>query len=134
MINDPRFSSIRPAGPRPIEPRPDLKRPVGIPHGSQDSFETVLSNELAQQNIDVKFSAHAMTRMRMNRIELSPGQLQKIGDAMEKAEQKGAREALLVMDDMALVASVRNKTIITVVNGERMRENIFTKIDSAVIL
>ena len=132
MINDQNFSNpIRPI--RPID-RPDVQKPVSRPEVSKESFEKILSEEISRQKIDVTFSAHAMNRMRLNRIELTTQQLRKIGNAIDRAEEKGAREALLILGDMALVTSIRNRTIITVVDGDRMRENIFTNIDSAVIL
>ena len=122
---------IRPV--RPVGPV-DATRPAVRPEIPKESFEKVLSTELSKQNLNVTFSAHAMNRLRLNRTELSPVQLQKIGSAIDRAQGKGSREALLLMDDMAMVASVKNRTIITVVDGARMKENIFTNIDSAVIL
>jgi flagellar operon protein len=130
-INDQFMPPIRPVG--PVE-RPEVKAPVTRPDQTKESFEQVLSTELSRQQIDVKFSAHAMQRMHLNRIDLTSEQLRKIGGAIDRAADKGAREALLIMGDMALVTSIKNRTVITVVNGERMRENIFTNIDSAVIL
>ena len=130
-MNDHQFQPIRPI--RPVD-KPDVKPPVARPEISRESFEKVLSEEISRQQIDIKFSAHAMNRLRLNRIELTPEQLHKIGDAINRAQEKGGRDALLLLDDLALVASVKNRTIITVVDGERMKENIFTNIDSAVIL
>jgi flagellar operon protein len=122
---------IRPVG--PLE-RPEVKAPVARPEQTKESFEKVLSEELSRQKIDVKFSAHAMQRMHLNRLDLSTDQLKKIGGAIDRAAAKGSQEALLIMDNMALVTSIKNRTVITVINGERMKENIFTNIDSAVIL
>jgi flagellar operon protein len=122
---------IRPVG--PLE-RPEVKPPIARPEQSKESFEKVLAEEISRQKIDVKFSAHAMQRMHLNRLDLSTDQLKKIGNGIDRAAAKGAQEALLILGDMALVTSIKNRTVITVVNGERMKENIFTNIDSAVIL
>ena len=60
--------------------------------------------------------------------------LQKLDDAVDKMAQKGARESLIYMNDMAFVVSVANRTVITAMDGKSARENIFTNIDSAAIL
>ncbi len=52
---------------------------------------------------------------------------------MDKAAAKGARESLILMDNLALVVSIRNRTVITAVDEKRMKEHVFTNIDSAVI-
>lgn len=80
------------------------------------------------------FSSHALQRLQTRSIELDAGDLAKINDAVAAAERKGARSSLLLYDDIAMVASIRNKTIITAMNGEELREHIFTNIDSAVII
>jgi flagellar operon protein len=53
---------------------------------------------------------------------------------IEKAAQKGAKESLVMIDDIALVVSVRNRTVITAVDQQHLKENVFTNIDSAVIV
>ncbi|HEX3047301.1 MAG TPA: flagellar biosynthesis protein, partial [Bacillota bacterium] len=55
-------------------------------------------------------------------------------DAVNKAEAKGARESLILMDQMALVVSIKNRTVITAVDNESLKDNVFTNIDSAVIV
>ena len=61
--------------------------------------------------------------------------MQKLQQAVGKAAQKGARESLVLMQpDLAFVVSVRNRTVITAVDGDSMKENVFTNIDSAVIV
>ena len=52
---------------------------------------------------------------------------------MVKLAEKGGRESLVIMGDLALIVSVTNKTVITAINGENIRNNVFTNIDSAVI-
>jgi len=52
---------------------------------------------------------------------------------VEKARQKGGRETLILLGDVALVVSVVNRTVITAIDGESLKENVFTQIDSAVI-
>ena len=98
----------------------------------QGDFARVWQETLQKQ--ELKFSAHALQRMQARRIELGEGDLAKINAAMASADSKGARSSLLLYNDVAMVASVRNKTIITAMNGEELREHVFTNIDSAVII
>ena len=93
----------------------------------KDVFEQVSAGEL-------KFSAHAKERLAKRNIQLSQADLAKIGNAVDKAAQKGSRESLIMMDKLALVVSVKNKTVVTAVDNMSMKEHVFTNIDSAVII
>lgn len=127
---------IMPQGPlRPEGPRDPRLTPAGQSAGaapSTPSFADVLQQTLEQGQL--KFSSHAQARLQASQTRLSQMDLSRINDAVNRAAQKGARESLILMSDLALVVSVRNKTVITAVEGQRMKENIFTNIDSAVIL
>lgn len=95
------------------------------------SFGQVLDQKLQGE---LKFSQHARERLKSRNIELSNGELVKLQDAVSKARQKGARDSLILMQDLALVVSVKNNTVVTAVDGQNLKENIFTNIDSAVII
>lgn len=81
----------------------------------------------------LKFSAHALKRLADNRIQLTAGDIQRLQAAVDKAAGKGARSSLILMDRMAFIVSVENRTVITALEEGRARENVFTQIDSAVI-
>ena len=82
----------------------------------------------------VTFSSHALQRMESRNLNFSEKDLQKLDDTVTKMAQKGARESLIYMNDMALVVSVANRTVITAMDGSSAKENIITNIDSAAIL
>lgn len=82
----------------------------------------------------LKFSGHAQDRMRTRSISFSPQEMKMVEQAVDKAASKGARESLLLINNKALVVSVRNRTVITAVDEASLKENVFTNIDSAVIL
>ena len=83
----------------------------------------------------VKFSQHASQRLQTRNINLSNEQMNQLKSAVDKAAQKGARESLILMNnDLALVVSVTNRTVITAMDGSSIRDNVFTNIDSAVIV
>ena len=60
--------------------------------------------------------------------------MKKVNEGFKIAEEKKSKNVVMIYKDTALIASVENKTIITAVNKERGKENIFTNIDSVVIL
>jgi flagellar operon protein len=95
------------------------------------SFRDVLAGEIGK---GVKFSAHAQARLAARNIELSESQLDRINSGVEKAASKGARESLVLVDNLALVVSIKNNTVITAVDDKNLKENVFTNIDSAVIM
>lgn len=92
------------------------------------SFEKLL-----QQNM-LKFSNHAVKRLEQRGIEIPSEQLSRISDAVDQAAEKGSKESLILMNDMALIVNVTNRTVVTAMDGESMKDNVFTKIDSAVII
>lgn len=102
---------------------------------SQPSFQDVLKkvNEQSSSS-EVKFSKHAMARLDQRNIVLTEKEMEQINDAIDKAKGKGIKDALILMDNKAFVANVKNKTIITASTNEQLKENVFTKIDGAVII
>ena len=88
----------------------------------------------AQPGADaLRFSAHAQTRLQSRHIDLQPAHLQRLQSAVGRAAGKGSRDSLVLMDDMAFVVSVTNRTVVTVVDKDSLKQNVFTNIDSAVI-
>lgn len=95
-------------------------------------FKDILKNEELRQS--VKFSKHAVERMQIRDINLDTNEITKIEEAIKKASTKGVKEALILMDDKAFIANIKNKTIVTTVNKEQLKNNIFTNIDGAIII
>jgi flagellar operon protein len=81
----------------------------------------------------IRFSRHAAERISSRGISLDSGKLSKLDAAVSAAGSKGARESLVLMDELALVVSVRNRTVITAMSSDETKGNIFTSIDSTVI-
>jgi flagellar operon protein len=81
----------------------------------------------------LKFSAHAQTRLQSRSIPFGPEEVARLEAAVGKAQAKGSRESLVLMDGVALVVSVKNRTVITAVDAASLKDNVFTNIDSAVI-
>ncbi|KNZ70880.1 flagellar operon protein [Thermincola ferriacetica] len=121
---------------QPILPvNPSHKKQQPDPRGRAEapqSFQNILLQQMAKE--PVKFSQHALQRLSTRNIQLSPADMQKLNDAVQRAAQKGARDSLVLMNNMAFIVSVTNRTVITAVDDASMKENVFTNIDSAVIV
>lgn len=127
---DPRIGRVDPAGPQ------QAQRPARTEGAS---FRQIFQQEVGRGQ-GLRFSAHAQDRLASRHIQLPPETLSKLTEAIDRAADKGARDALVLLpgasrrEDLALLVSVTNRTVITAMDGERIRENIFTNIDSAVVL
>lgn len=94
-------------------------------------FAQILNQEIS----GVKFSQHALQRLTSRKIHLDSNQLGQLNLAIDKAAQKGSKEALVLLNDsLAFVVSVKNKTVVTAIDGASIKDNVFTNIDSAVII
>lgn len=82
----------------------------------------------------LKFSAHAIERMRSRGISYPPETMKSIESAVQKAAAKGSKDTLVLTDTSALVVSVKNNTVVTVMDRNAMKENVFTNIDSTVMV
>jgi flagellar operon protein len=90
-------------------------------------FAAVLQDRL-------KLSGHAKTRLESRSIDLDQSQWNRVMDGVDRAAAKGSKESLVMVDGSALVVSVKNRTVITAVDQASLKENVFTNIDSAVIV
>lgn len=97
------------------------------------AFREALERELSTDE-PVRLSAHARRRLEQSNVSLSDDEKARLGHALDLMGEKGANRSLVLMDSLALVVSVRNRTVITAVDAARAREGAFTNIDSAIIV
>lgn len=95
------------------------------------SFKEVL-DKVSKVDNGYKVSKHAEERLKD--LNFSESDMQNIQQGFKLAENKGAKNSLLLYKDVALITSIENKTIITAVDKNRAQDNVFTNIDSVVIL
>lgn len=95
------------------------------------SFQEILNEQLQQR---ISFSKHANQRTEERNIQISDNDLNRLEDACDKAQQKGIRDALIVMNDSAFIVNAPNKVVITVVDKNEMKSNVFTNIDGALFI
>jgi flagellar operon protein len=95
----------------------------------KSEFQRILSEKTGR----VEFSAHAEKRLAQRGIELTQDDMDRLTQAVDRAKTKGAKESLVLLNGLAFVVSVSNRTVITAIDMESMKENVVTNIDSAVI-
>lgn len=98
---------------------------------SELSFQDILSSTKEQAVDNLKFSKHANERLATRNINLSAEQMERLENGTTKAREKGIRESLVMVDDLAFIVNVKNNTVITAVGDST--DSIFTNIDGAVI-
>lgn len=82
----------------------------------------------------LKFSNHAIERMQSRGISYTPQDLGRLSEAVQKAAAKGSKDTLVLMDQSALIVSVKNNTVVTVMDKNALKENVFTNIDSTIVM
>lgn len=101
------------------------------------SFEEILQKQQVpkiQTTENVRFSKHAANRLNDRNIELTDEQLERLNDGTKKAGQKGIRDSLVLVDQLAFIVNTKSNTVITAMDQTEADENIYTNIDGAVII
>jgi flagellar operon protein len=122
----------------------DIKKPEGTDGTSfkEALGEALKTNEVAAPKLaatktdvpQLKFSNHAIERMQSRGITYTPQDLDRLGEAVKKAAAKGSKDTLVLMDHSALIVSVKNNTVVTVMDKNALKENVFTNIDSTIVM
>lgn len=86
------------------------------------------------QSPTLKLSKHATERMQERNIEISEYEWKHVQSKVDEALHKGVQQPLVLMDQAALVVSAKNSTVITVVDREEMKSQIFTNIDGTIVI
>ena len=102
------------------------------------SFEEILNQkqnrDVTEESSALKFSKHAAMRLEDRNINLSKEQSNRLENGVQKASEKGIKESLVLMDSLAFIVNVPNKTVVTAMDQGESNDNIFTNIDGAVIV
>lgn len=104
---------------------------------SDISFEEVLRRQQSLSTTGsetLKFSKHATQRLESRGISLSDEQNVRLQSGVEKANAKGINESLVLVDSLAFIVNVPNKTVVTAMDQTETQSNVFTNIDGAVIM
>ena len=109
---------------------PPAARPGSpAPAGGQRFAEALA----AMERSPLEFSKHMVRRVEQRGLRLDDERVSRLEQAVSRAEEKGSRDSLILLDELAVVVSVRNHTVITAVDEASRKEQVFTNIDSVVI-
>ena len=117
---------------------PKNSRSVSSVSDQVTTFSDILKSKYPEWNErpvqELKFSKHATKRLDERDIALSTEQNERLNAGVEKAEQKGINDSLVIVDSLAFIVNVPNRTVVTAMDQEdAMDSNVFTNIDGAVI-
>jgi flagellar operon protein len=81
---------------------------------------------------EVHFSNHALNRLESRDIQLTPDNVNRLSNAIDKAEKRGGKSSLVMVDNLAFIVNVQNRTVVTAMDANQRGEGVFTQIDSVV--
>lgn len=88
--------------------------------------------ETLSQTQNLRFSNHAQKRLEARNINLTDDGISRLSNAVDKAEKRGGKESLVMVDDMAFIVNVRDRMVVTALDSKTRGEGVFTQIDSVV--
>ena len=104
---------------------------IHSPINSNNRNSLVASANFEQVMEQVNFSKHANMRLEARNINLSNSQMERVQNGINKAESKGIKDSLVLVDNIALLVNIANRVVVTAVNQS---DKVFTNIDGAVIV
>lgn len=116
--------SLGGVGAAPAGPRTNAARTQGA---AADDFLAALEHS------ELEFSKHALKRIEQRGLQMDAPRLDRLEQAVDRAEAKGSRDSLILLDELALVVSVQHRTVLTAMDESSRKEHVFTNIDSVVI-
>ncbi|MCC7441686.1 MAG: hypothetical protein IT285_08635 [Bdellovibrionales bacterium] len=135
----PQVTSVGPASGRAA---PDRTRQETIVPGEFDQMldrqitgtAEAGARDLGSLKAPLRFSAHAAQRLQSRSIDLPPELMARVTEAVDKCDAKGVYDTLVLAGNTALIVNVKNRTVVTAMDREQLKGNVFTNIDGAVIV
>ena len=89
----------------------------------RDGFENLLRTEMSarkEKSMPVQFAPDAAQKLAQMGVRLDETQLSRLGRAVDEAGLKGGQRALVLMDGMAYVVDMRDRTVVNLENRNRL--------------
>lgn len=100
--------------------------------GTQYSVNGPSFSESLAKAQDVHFSNHAQKRLESRDIQLTDDNVNRLSNAIDRAEKRGGKNSLVLVDDLAFIVNVRDRMVVTALDADHRGEGVFTQIDSVV--
>ena len=111
--------------------------------GENSEFKNLLDSTLDQDQESsllnqtpkgLNLSTHAMRRLQERNLSLDKEEYQKLQTAIDKLKTKGGQDSLVITGKAAYIVDVPKNTIVTAIDKDSIGENVFTKIDSTILM
>ena len=93
-----------------------------------------LAAERSNATGQLRFTKHADARLVQRDIRLTDEQMMRLEEGTRKASDKGIKESLVLVDDLAFIVNTDKKMVITAIDQNSSEDNIYTNIDGAVVI
>lgn len=102
----------------------------------QKSIDELVADRTEQTVVSggIRFTKHADARLMQRNIRLTDEQMTRLEEGIRKASDKGIKESLVLVDDLAFIVNTDKKMVITAIDQNSSEDNIYTNIDGAVII
>lgn len=109
--------------------------------GAESEFKNLLDQNLeksgsvqTQKESGIQFSTHALRRLQERNLALDKEEYNKLQSALDKLKTKGGQDSLVITGKAAYIVDVPKSTVVTAIDKESINENVFTKIDSTILM
>jgi flagellar operon protein len=99
----------------------------------KSAFNKILDKQLKKEET-FTISSHAAQRLSSRNINFNDADMEMINKGINMADSKGAKQSLILYKDMALITSIKNRTVITALDKNQSQGNVITNIDSVVMI
>ncbi len=118
----------------------DTSNKLGV--GETSEFKNLLDSTIEnseQSSIEqapkgFKLSTHAMRRLQERNLTIDKEEYTKLQNAFDKLKTKGGQDSLVITGKAAYIVDVPKSTIVTAIDKDSIGENVFTKIDSTILM
>ena len=97
------------------------------------SFKDMFQSQL-RDKVELKISKHAEKRLNDRGIVIDQNKWSQISSKVQEAKTKGVHDSLVVLRDAALVVSAKNNTVITALDRNEAKEQVFTNINGTILI
>ena len=107
--------------------------------GKKSDFNKLLEEQLVTKgpkgpDHGIKLSTHAAKRLQERNLNMDSDEYFKLKGAIDKLRTKGGQDSLVITPKAAYIVDINNNTIVTAIDKDNMAENVFTKIDSTLVV
>lgn len=100
---------------------------------NKNDFNKILDKQIKTEEC-FTISSHAAQRLDSRNINFSDEDMKKINEGINMADSKGVKQSLILYKEMALITSIKNRTVITALDKKESQGKVITNIDGVVMI